>query len=97
LFSQSDNGATAAAAEKPISPAENSKDLSTPDPPADPGECRNADAQIDEPAVAADDKTDATPPIADGAILSSLTFQSYFPFTFINNFIFKYKFYLFLI
>jgi hypothetical protein len=75
LFSQSDNGA--AAAEKPISPAENSKDLSTPDPPADPGECRNADAQIDEPAVAADDKTDATPPIADGAILSSLTFQSY--------------------
>jgi hypothetical protein len=77
LFSQSDNGAAAASAEKPISPAENSKDLSTPDPPADPGECRNADAQIDEPAVAADDKTDATPPIADGAILSSLTFQSY--------------------
>ncbi|CAJ2644420.1 unnamed protein product [Trifolium pratense] len=62
---KADNGATAA--EKPISPAENSKDFSTPDPPADPGECRDTDAQIDEPAVTADDKTDATPPIADGS------------------------------
>ncbi|XP_004500647.1 uncharacterized protein [Cicer arietinum] len=61
---KADNGASAS--DKPMSPAENSKDLRTPEPPADPGECRHADAQIDEP-VAADDKTDATPPIADGS------------------------------
>ncbi|CAI8597541.1 unnamed protein product [Vicia faba] len=63
-----DNGAAAASSEKPvsISPTENSKDLRTPEPPADPGECAPSDAQIEEPANT-DDKIDATPPIADGS------------------------------
>ncbi|KAK7350698.1 hypothetical protein VNO77_09580 [Canavalia gladiata] len=56
-----DNGA-----DKPMPPAENSKELSTPEPPADPGECGPADAQI-AGAAAPDAKTDATPPIADGS------------------------------
>lgn len=59
-----DNGATAS--EKPTSPAENSKEMRTPEPPADPGECGQVDAQIDG-AAAADAKTDATPPIAEGS------------------------------
>ncbi|TKY73632.1 ATPase family AAA domain-containing protein 1-A [Spatholobus suberectus] len=59
-----DNGA--ATSEKPMPPAENSKELSTPDPPTDPGECGPQDTQI---AVAAspDGKVEATPPIADDA------------------------------
>ncbi|KAI5408047.1 hypothetical protein KIW84_054045, partial [Lathyrus oleraceus] len=63
-----DNGAAATSSEKPISisPTENSKDFRTPEPPADPGECAPTDAQIEEP-VPADDKIDATPPIADGS------------------------------
>lgn len=70
-----------------MSPAENSKDLRTPEPPADPGECRHADAQIDEP-VAADDKTDATPPIADGAFQSPVYFNDIiiYIYLFINLF-----------
>lgn len=72
FFFQADNGAVAS--EKPMPPAENSKELRTPEPPADPGECGHADAQITGTA-AADDKADATPPIADGTSLP-LTFQS---------------------
>ncbi|KAK7411030.1 hypothetical protein VNO78_02370 [Psophocarpus tetragonolobus] len=59
-----DNGA--ASSEKPMPPAENSKDLGTPDPPADPGECGHQDAQI-AGAASPDGKPDSTPPIADGS------------------------------
>ncbi|RDX60182.1 hypothetical protein CR513_61700, partial [Mucuna pruriens] len=59
-----DNGA--AASEKPMPPAENSKELSMPEPPADPGECGPQDAQI-VGASSPDGKAEATPPIADGS------------------------------
>lgn len=87
FFFQADNGAVAS--EKPMPPAENSKELRTPEPPADPGECGHADAQITGTA-AADDKADATPPIADGTSLPLTLFN--LPFTY-----FDYLFYLFII
>ncbi|XP_020206300.1 uncharacterized protein LOC109791412 isoform X3 [Cajanus cajan] len=71
-----DNGASS---EKPLPPPENSKDLFTPEPVPDPGECGSGDAQI-AGAPAADgvnsaegDATPAVPvtaPIADAACLS---------------------------
>ncbi|XP_057438999.1 uncharacterized protein LOC130730870 isoform X2 [Lotus japonicus] len=66
--SKADNGA--AASDKPMPPPpDNSKEFSTPDPPADPGECGPSDAQIASAAaaVASDVKAEATPPIADGS------------------------------
>nr|KYP35432.1 Spastin [Cajanus cajan] len=75
-FFQVDNGASS---EKPLPPPENSKDLFTPEPVPDPGECGSGDAQI-AGAPAADgvnsaegDATPAVPvtaPIADAACLS---------------------------
>ncbi|KAG5031930.1 hypothetical protein JHK85_015912 [Glycine max] len=59
-----DNGA--ATSEKPMPAAENSKELSTLEPPADPGECAVQDAQI-AGAASSDGKAEATPPIADGS------------------------------
>ncbi|XP_027339693.1 uncharacterized protein LOC113853311 isoform X2 [Abrus precatorius] len=59
-----DNGVTAS--DKPSPPPGNSKDLSPPEPPADPGECGPPPAQIAGTA-APDAKNDATPPIADGS------------------------------
>ncbi|CAJ1975037.1 unnamed protein product [Sphenostylis stenocarpa] len=56
----------APASEKPMPPAENSKDLGMPEPPADPGECESRDAQI-AGATNPDGKDDPTPPIADGS------------------------------
>lgn len=65
------------ASEKSMPAAENSKELCTPDPPADPGEC---DAQIaGEGAgdVVSSGKNDAAaavavaPPIADGTFLAA--------------------------
>ncbi|XP_027905223.1 uncharacterized protein LOC114164678 isoform X4 [Vigna unguiculata] len=56
----------AAASEKPMPPAENSKDLGMTEPPADPGECESGDAQI-AGDVNPDGKADPTPPIADGS------------------------------
>jgi len=66
VLSQVDN--VAAASEKPMPPAENSKDVGMAEPPADPGECESQDAQI-AGAVNPDDKADPTPPIADGSSL----------------------------
>lgn len=53
-----------------LPPPDNSKEFSTPDPPADPGECGPSDAQIASAAaaVASDVKAEATPPIADGML-----------------------------
>ncbi|KAG5049979.1 hypothetical protein JHK85_011082 [Glycine max] len=59
-----DNGA--AASEKPMPAAENSKELGTPEPPADSVECAAQDAQISG-AASPDGKAEATPPIADGS------------------------------
>ena len=50
--------------------AENSKELSTLEPPADPGECAVQDAQI-AGAASSDGKAEATPPIADGSFCQS--------------------------
>jgi len=73
-FFQVDNGGSS---EKPVpTPAENSKDLRTPEPVPDPGECDSADVQIagaGSADVVSSGKVDATPavpvtaPIADAA------------------------------
>lgn len=63
-------------------PAENSKEFSTPEPPADPGECGPQATQI-VAAAATDAKPEATPPIADGSS-SPLTSFSIFRFILIN-------------
>ncbi|KAH1248910.1 ATPase family AAA domain-containing protein 1 [Glycine max] len=79
-----DNGGSS---EKPVpTPAENSKDLSTPEPVLDPGECGSGEAQI--AGAVADDgvssgKGDATPavpvtaPIADAACPSFSSWINY--------------------
>ncbi|KAG5028187.1 hypothetical protein JHK87_011701 [Glycine soja] len=79
-----DNGGSS---EKPVpTPAENSKDLSTPEPVLDPGECGSGEAQI--AGAVADDgvssgKRDATPavpvtaPIADAACPSFSSWINY--------------------
>ncbi|XP_019417132.1 PREDICTED: uncharacterized protein LOC109328227 [Lupinus angustifolius] len=70
-----DNGGDAS--EKPAPAAENSKDLRTLEPPADPGECGTGDTQISE-AGGADGKCDAAPavavaaPIAEGSSPTTL-------------------------
>jgi len=74
MLSQVDN--VAAASEKPMPPAENSKDLGMTEPPADPGECESGDAQI-AGDVNPDGKADPTPPIADGSSLPLTLFSSF--------------------
>ena len=83
---QVDNGASS---EKPMPVAENSKELCTPEPAADLGECGSGDAQI-AGAGAGDGmssgKGDAAPavavaaPIADGTSLSIRIFNNIFIF-----------------
>ena len=53
-------------------PPENSKELSKPEPPADPGECGPPATQI--AAAAADTKAEPAPPIADGLPLPLILF-----------------------
>ncbi|ESW27532.1 hypothetical protein PHAVU_003G210300 [Phaseolus vulgaris] len=79
-----DNGGSS---EKPVStPAENSKDLRTPEPVPDPGECGSADVQIagaGSADVVSSGKVDATPavpvtaPIADAACPSFSSWSVY--------------------
>ncbi|XP_027334355.1 uncharacterized protein LOC113849024 isoform X3 [Abrus precatorius] len=72
-----DNGASS---EKSVPPAENSKELCTPEPAPDPGECGSGDAQV-AGAAAADGlspaKGDATPAVPVTAPIADTTCPSF--------------------